>query len=94
MDYLHVFNCKVFENLTIVHVPDCLVVPDFTGQQNGAQRYSLPGAGRDVHLRVGEESLQVHQGDDGALCCQLGGVEESSYKLVNLSVIWVIFVII
>ena len=47
---LHVLNSEVLKNLTVVYIPDCLVVPDFAGQQNGTKGDSLPAARGDIHL--------------------------------------------
>ena len=47
---LHVLNSEVLKNLTVVYVPDSLVVPDFAGQQDGAQCDTFPAARGDIHL--------------------------------------------
>jgi len=56
----HVLDGDVLEDLTVVHIPDRLVVPHLGRQQDGTQHNALPVAGTDVHLSIGEESLQVH----------------------------------
>jgi endonuclease IV len=48
----HVINGRILEDLAVVDVPDGLVVPNFAGQQNGAQGDSLPTAWSDVDLGV------------------------------------------
>ena len=47
---LHVLHSEVLKNLTVVYVPDSLVVPDFAGQQDGAQCDTFPAARGDIHL--------------------------------------------
>ena len=80
--------------MTVVHVPDGLVIPDLAGQQNSTESDPLPGAGGDVHLGVGEQPLQVDQGDDGALGRQLRRVEQRPDELVDLAVVRVVLIIV
>ena len=47
---LHVLNSEVLKNLTVVDIPDCLVVPDLAGKQNGTQGDPLPAARSNVNL--------------------------------------------
>ncbi|RUS84300.1 hypothetical protein EGW08_007944, partial [Elysia chlorotica] len=57
--HLHVVHLDVLEYLAEVDVPDSLVVPDFGGEDDGAQHHALPVARVDVDLRVGQQALQV-----------------------------------
>lgn len=59
-DNLHVLHGDVLQDLAVVHVPHGLVVPDFGGQQDGAQDDPLPVARADVHLSVRQQPLQVN----------------------------------
>lgn len=56
---LHVLDSHVLQDLAIVDVPHGLIVPDFGGQQDGAQDDSPPVTWTDADLCVGEEPLQV-----------------------------------
>jgi hypothetical protein len=49
---LHVVDGGVLEDLTVVNVPDCLVVPNFAGQEDGAKRDSFPTSGCYVNLGI------------------------------------------
>ena len=73
LPHSHVLDGQVLEYLAVVDVPHSLVVPHLAGEQDGAEGDPLPTAGRDVHLGVLEQPLEVHEGDDGALRGQLGG---------------------
>lgn len=57
---LHVLHSDVLQDLAVVHIPHGLVVPDFRGQQDGAQDNPLPVARADVHLSVCQQPLQVN----------------------------------
>ena len=92
--HLHVLDCKILENLTVVHIPDGLVIPDLAGQQNSTKSDPLPGSRRDVHLGVCEQPLQVDQRDDGALRGQLRRIEQGPDELVDLAVVRVVLIIV
>jgi len=40
---LHVIDCRVFEDLAVVDVPNGLVVPHFAGQEDGTQEDGTQG---------------------------------------------------
>ena len=90
----HVLDGKVLEYLAVVDVPHSLVVPHLAGEQDGAEGDPLPTAGRDVHLGVLEQPLEVHEGDDGALRGQLRGVEEGPDEAVDLPVLGIVLVVL
>ena len=57
--YLHVFNIDVFKYLTIVDIPNSLIVPDLGCEQNSAQQETLPIGRTQIDLGVGQNPLQV-----------------------------------
>lgn len=59
-EHPHVLHCDIFEDLTVVDIPHCLVIPDFGGQQNGTENNSLPVTRTDIHLSVCQQPFQVH----------------------------------
>ena len=62
----HVLHTCIPENLAVVHIPHCLVVPHLGGEEDGAQHNPLPVARVQVQLSIVEGALQIHlQGGRG-----------------------------
>lgn len=57
---LHVFHCDVLKNLTVVHIPHSLVVPDLGRQQYCTQHNTLPVGRHNINFSIVEQSLQVN----------------------------------
>lgn len=58
-EHSHVFNSQIPKDLTVVYVPDRLVVPDFRAEEDSTQDNSFPITGHDVNLGIYQQSLQV-----------------------------------
>lgn len=61
---LHVFHCDVLEDLAVVHIPHCLVIPNLRRQQYCTQDYPLPIGWHNINFSIVEQSLQVHLPDE------------------------------
>ena len=59
LHYVHVFNCDILEDLAVVDVPHCLVIPDFRGKQDCSENNSTPVARNDLNLCVGQQALEI-----------------------------------
>lgn len=57
---LHVFHCDVLQDLTVVHIPHSLVVPDFGRQQYCTKHNTLPVGRHNINFSIVKQSLQVN----------------------------------
>lgn len=57
---LHVLHCNVLQDLTVVHIPHGLVIPDLRRQQYCTQHNTLPVGRHNINFSIVEQSLQVN----------------------------------
>uniref|UniRef100_A0A915CD36 Uncharacterized protein n=1 Tax=Parascaris univalens TaxID=6257 RepID=A0A915CD36_PARUN len=71
----HIIDIRIPENLTVINIPNGLVIPYFRGEHNCTQNDTPPIRRTEIHFRIIQQPLDVHQCDDCAFGGQLCSME-------------------